>query len=65
VHRQPALDPAGSCTGSNDDWLACGSLLACRRRALPPSPTGQRCQNGVVVLAITNLAIGFPLFLHY
>jgi len=54
VHRQLAPDPGGSCTNSHHDWLACGKLLACRRRAWPPSPspspTGQHCQNGVHVL---------------
>jgi len=64
VYHAPATDLRGSCTGSNYNWLACGSLLACRRWALPLSPTGQHCQNGVVVLAISNLAIGFPLFLQ-
>ena len=66
MHRQPAPDLGGSCTGSHYDWLAWhGNGLqvtgACKLQA-PRAYNYMATQNGVDVLAISYLAIGFPLF---
>jgi len=56
VYRVPAT--YGSRTGSRYDWLACGTPIGVQA----PSPVGVKNQKGVVIQAISNLAIGFPIF---